>query len=271
VEQAASPDQPEAIKQKTLLLVDDEENILSSLRRLLRKDGYRILCASSGQEGLALLEQEPDIDLIMSDQRMPQMTGTVFLRQARKVSPNSVRIVLSGYTDLESVTEAINEGAVYKFLTKPWDDEILRLSIKEALHYKWTIDENRMLQSMLMEVNQEFASAIEKLNVELSVARHTLDVRQSIINAIPVPVLVLFPSGKVYQANNAALNLLEIATGGALSEIVELPQAWVVSLADKHPPEPHQYIAGQHFNCLAADIPDTGEALRIFTLLPVLP
>lgn len=195
---------------RTLLLVDDEENILASLRRLFRKDGYRVLCATSGQEGLAMLAREPSVDVIMSDQRMPQMTGTSFLRQARLLSPNSIRIVLSGYTDLESVTEAINEGAVYKFLTKPWDDEILRLSIREALQHKWAMDENRMLQSMLVEVNTEFATSIERLNKELELARQRNATLEAVFHALAEPVLIVSAHGELVEANQAARRLFGI-------------------------------------------------------------
>jgi len=117
--------------QRTLLLVDDEPNILSSLARLLRKEGYRIFTANGGQEGLELLDREP-IDVIVSDQRMPQMTGVEFLSQVKERFPNTVRIVLSGYADFAAVTEAINCGAIYKFFTKPWDDELLRSNLREA-------------------------------------------------------------------------------------------------------------------------------------------
>jgi response regulator RpfG family c-di-GMP phosphodiesterase len=205
---AVTPDQAET--PHTLLLVDDEENILSSLRRLFRKDGYRVLCATSGQEGLALLAKEPGVDVIMSDQRMPQMTGTAFLRQARLLRPDSIRIVLSGYTDLESVTEAINEGAVYKFLTKPWDDEILRLSIREALQHKWAMDENHMLQSMLVEVNTEFASSIEQLNKKLEQERQRNFALAALFHAQAQAVLIVSAQGELIEANQAARELLHI-------------------------------------------------------------
>ena len=122
-----------------LLLVDDEENILSSLRRLLRRDGHRILTASSGAQGLEILASE-SVDVIVSDQRMPEMTGTEFLTKARVLCPDSVRIVLSGYTELESVTSAINEGSVYKFLTKPWEDQQLHDNIIEAINHKFVAE-----------------------------------------------------------------------------------------------------------------------------------
>ncbi|MGD9584154.1 MAG: EAL domain-containing protein [Lysobacterales bacterium] len=116
---------------RTLLILDDEENIRRSLQRLLRRDGYRILLAASAAEAFDALARE-SVQVVVSDQRMPGMSGTEFLSQVRALYPDTVRIVLSGYTDLSSVTEAINRGAIYKFLTKPWDDEDLRRQIQEA-------------------------------------------------------------------------------------------------------------------------------------------
>lgn len=116
---------------RTLLLVDDEENVLSSLVRLLRRDGYRILTAVSVRDALALLASN-QVQVIVSDQRMSEMSGTEFLAQVKMLYPDTVRLVLSGHTDLATVTEAINHGAVYRFLTKPWDDRELRDHIQQA-------------------------------------------------------------------------------------------------------------------------------------------
>jgi DNA-binding NtrC family response regulator len=104
-------------QQRVLLLVDDEANILRSLQRLFRREGYRILSALSGAEGLERLKEEK-VGVIISDQRMPGMTGSEFLHQVKDLYPDTVRLILSGYTDLESVTDSINRGAIYQFLTK---------------------------------------------------------------------------------------------------------------------------------------------------------
>lgn len=117
--------------ERTLLLLDDEDNILRALTRVLRRDGYRILTASTATEAFDLLARN-DVQVIVSDQRMPAMSGTEFLSQVKQLYPRTIRMVLSGYTDLASVTEAINRGAIYKFLTKPWDDEQLRAHIVDA-------------------------------------------------------------------------------------------------------------------------------------------
>jgi len=116
---------------RTVLLVDDESNVISALKRELRKDSYTILTATSAREGLELLARNR-VDVVVSDQRMPEMTGTEFLVQVKSMYPDTVRIVLSGYTDLASITDAINRGAVYKFLTKPWEGDELRRVVRDA-------------------------------------------------------------------------------------------------------------------------------------------
>jgi ActR/RegA family two-component response regulator len=115
----------------SLLLLDDEENILSALNRVLRRDGYRIFTATSVGQALDILARN-NVEVILSDQRMPEISGTEFLSMVKEMYPNTVRMMLSGYTDLAAVTEAINRGAIYKFLIKPWNDEDLRTQIREA-------------------------------------------------------------------------------------------------------------------------------------------
>ncbi|WP_374328658.1 EAL domain-containing protein [Azonexus sp.] len=124
----------------TLLLVDDEPGILSSLSRLLRRENYRILTATTSEEALLKLA-EHQVGVIIIDQRMPGMSGTELLARARAMHPKTVRMVLSGYTALDSLTEAINRGEIYKFLTKPWDDAEMIHTVRDAFrHYSESID-----------------------------------------------------------------------------------------------------------------------------------
>ncbi len=118
----------------TLLILDDEEAVVRSLKRLFRKEGYNTLTATRGEEALKLLEQQ-DVGVILSDQRMPEMTGVEFLSHSREIRPDAVRMVLSGYADIEAVTAAVNHGNIYKFLVKPWDEQILRSHVREAFEY----------------------------------------------------------------------------------------------------------------------------------------
>ncbi|MGY6277164.1 EAL domain-containing protein [Methylomonas sp. MgM2] len=123
------------LSERIVLLVDDEANILSSLKRLLRREGYIVLTACSGQQGLELMATHK-VGVVISDARMPHMTGADFLSKVRQMHPDCVRIMLSGYTDIQAVTEAVNKGEIYKFLTKPWDSDDLRETVRKAFLYK---------------------------------------------------------------------------------------------------------------------------------------
>lgn len=115
----------------TLLFVDDEEDIVNSLYRTFRK-GYNIIRCHSGQEAINIINDSP-IDLIISDQRMPNVTGTEVLSHAFKVQPKAIRILLTGYSDMGSLVECVNEAQIYKYLSKPWEPEDLRLTVVRAL------------------------------------------------------------------------------------------------------------------------------------------
>jgi CheY-like chemotaxis protein len=196
--------------QPTLLLVDDEPSILSSLRRLLRGDGYRILTANSGSEGLQILAENA-VDVIVSDQRMPEMTGVEFLRTVRQLYPDTVRIVLSGFTELQTVTDAVNAGAIYKFLTKPWDDEQLRSHIQEAVAYSAMANENRLLALQVRTANQKLAAVNRQLETvlarqqsEIERGEISLDIVHEALDNVPVPVLASDDLGTIVLANRAA-------------------------------------------------------------------
>jgi len=118
-----------------MLIVDDEPANLRTLARLFRED-YEVLTAESGDDALALLGQH-DVALLITDQRMPGMTGIELLKKTVPLRPRMVRIILTGYTDVDALVEAINCGQVYRYVAKPWDNEELRLTVKRALeHYE---------------------------------------------------------------------------------------------------------------------------------------
>lgn len=199
--------------QRTLLLVDDEENILSALARLLRRDGYTILRAASGAAGLEILSQHT-VGVIISDQRMPEMTGVEFLSRAREMAPDTVRIVLSGYTDLNSVTDAVNRGAIFKFLAKPWDDEQLRVQVGEAFRYHEMAQENLRLNQQLQSVNAELSALnksleqrVEDKTRELRLNIHALQVSQAVLEELPLAVLGIGDDGLIAVANRVAHEL----------------------------------------------------------------
>jgi response regulator RpfG family c-di-GMP phosphodiesterase len=145
-----------------ILCVDDEPNILSSLRRLFRSQGYEVLTADSGDSGLKLLERE-NADLIISDMRMPEMDGTHFLEHARCLCPDALRLLLTDYADVHSILNAINRGETYRYITKPWDDTDILLVVRHALERKALEEERRRLEGLTRSQNEE----LKALNAEL--------------------------------------------------------------------------------------------------------
>ncbi len=117
-------------KKHTLLVVDDEPDVCDSVRDLLRRD-YKVLRAKNAEEGIKLL-QENEIHIIMTDQRMPKISGVEFLKKIRLGHPQAVRMLFTGYADFDSIIQAINQGHIFKFLKKPWHPEELEATVREA-------------------------------------------------------------------------------------------------------------------------------------------
>lgn len=149
----------------TLLFVDDERNILSALRRIFRNDGYQILTAESGAEALLLLE-EHDVSVIISDQRLPNMNGAELLTQSKLVAPHAIRIMLTGYSDIDDAVKSINDGQVFRYLTKPWDDREFKFAILQALVYHDLSRRNERLVIDLKEKNADLAQRLEQTQAQ---------------------------------------------------------------------------------------------------------
>lgn len=182
-------------KTHTVLCVDDERNILTCLNRLLRKENYRLLTASSGEEGLELLANNA-IHLVMSDQRMPGMNGTDFLAKVKEIYPDIVRIILTGYTEIDSIMNSINQGSIYKFFLKPWNDEHLKLEINKALDQYDLVQANRELNQTIMvqneelkQINDNLEETVHKRTHILEIQNKALELSRAILNDIPLPVI----------------------------------------------------------------------------------
>ena len=210
----------------TLLIIDDEEYIVSSLNRTLRREGYRILTAGSAEEGLNLLAGN-EVGVIICDQRMPMMTGTEFFRKVKILYPKTMRIVLSGYTELESVTSAINEGAIYKFLTKPWDNDLLRENVRKAFEYFRMEHENQRLTQELLAANEKLSRLNQ--NLELQVQHKTdeikhnltvLEISQEILEYLPVAILGIDSDNMVAASNKLADKLFGCLLGMQADEFL---------------------------------------------------
>jgi len=171
------------MKKHKLLFVDDEENILNSLKRLFQDDGYEIYTVTNGFDGIKLLN-EHEFSLILSDYRMPELNGVEFLKLAREKSPETVRIILTGFADMDTAVTAINEGEVYKFIEKPWESECIKVQIKRAVEYYELICERKKLLEKIKQQNEELKEwnenlekRIEEKSKELKLAYEKLQLK----------------------------------------------------------------------------------------------
>jgi len=240
---------------QNLLLVDDEENVLKSLQRLLRRDGYTLHMATSAQKAFDILAQFP-VDVILSDQRMPEQTGTEFLSKVKDMYPNTVRLMLSGYTEVHSVTDAINEGSIYKFLTKPWDEDQLRANIREAFKRHEIESENIRLHAEIEEVNTELLRLNHVLEQQLVDRNQRIDrdvsivrVLQEMIDHLPLGVIGLDSAGEVISMNEWMAGLLG-------SNVASFTGQSVTSLPEPLSSLIHDYLFGfeDQSQCLSTSL-----------------
>lgn len=139
--------------QVRILLVDDDENILLSIQRLLMNEPLDLLTASSGEEGLEILRKKTGIGIIISDQRMGGMTGVEFLEQAWDIAPDSIRMMLTGYDDIAIANGAINKGGAYRYITKPWKNSEFIQALHDAAKIYTLIQENKRLTGIIRRMN----------------------------------------------------------------------------------------------------------------------
>jgi CheY-like chemotaxis protein len=167
----------------TILFVDDEENILKALRRLMRKTGYNTFFAQSGREALELI-REQKFSVIVTDMRMPEMNGVELVREANLIDPVSIKVVLSGYSDIDDIMSAVNGGHIHSYITKPWQEADLTISLMNACElYERRIREKEML-SELKQKNDELKELNE--NLEKIVQSRTWEIKASnmLLNSI---------------------------------------------------------------------------------------
>lgn len=208
----------------TLLLVDDEENVRRSLMRLFRREPYKVIAASSGAEAIEMLKQE-QVSVILSDQRMPGMTGSELFKTVKDLYPETIRLIMSGYTELESVTSAINDGAIFKFLTKPWDDDKLLVHIRDAFDlYKLKSSHQKLTEELrVLNATLEHRIKEEQQNVRMNI--RSLQVAHEILEFVPMAIMGISDDGLVVNANRCIRTELGTeATVGCMMEDV-LPEA----------------------------------------------
>jgi two-component system NtrC family sensor kinase len=200
-----------------ILFVDDEHNVLRSLERLFLEEEYEIFTAASGQEGLETIEQSGPFQLIVSDYRMPAMNGVEFLSEVFRRWPDTERIILSGYADTAAIVAAINEGRVYKFIAKPWNDDDLLRTIREVLDRNKLRASNCRLLEKLSAANAELKTINDNLNkivderfkVVISQSR-ALQSFQTVLDVLPIGFIGSDRYGMIVQCNRVGAEMLGI-------------------------------------------------------------
>lgn len=164
----------------TMLCVDDEVNILSALKRLFKPMGYQVLTATGGADGLKVLE-EHSVDVVISDMRMPEMDGAEFLEKVAAKWPWILRILLTGHSDIGATIEAINKGKIFRYVSKPWEEVDLKLTVQGAVEQRFLEQERRRLEKLtymqneeLQELNAQLEDRVEQRTRELAKANEAL-------------------------------------------------------------------------------------------------
>lgn len=195
-----------------ILCIDDEQNVLRSLTRLFLDDPYEILTAPSGAEGLLILDRSGVVPVVISDYRMPGMNGVEFLSEVRKRWPETVRIVLSGHADVGAIVSAINEGQIYRFVAKPWNDDELRVAVANAIERYDLGRKNLDLTEELRRKNDELTTLnrdLERRVVErteaLTTQNRLLTESLGILDNLPMAVVGMDPEGTVFQCNRKGM------------------------------------------------------------------
>ncbi|MDD2542535.1 MAG: response regulator [Desulfuromonadaceae bacterium] len=193
-----------------ILCVDDERNVLRSLERIFHDDDYEIVTAGSGDEGLEIMAASSDcFQVVVSDYRMPIMNGVEFLKEVYERWPDTVRIVLSGYADAGAIVAAINEGHIYKFIPKPWNDEELRITIHNCLERYFILKKNRELLDELARANQVLEEKVQQRTEDLELRNRALEFSQTMLGNLPVGVVGVDENGLIVHCNSVAAIILK--------------------------------------------------------------
>ena len=218
---------------KVVLCVDDEPHILNALQRLLRKEDFQVVTARDVEEGLAVLASRP-VQLVISDQRMPGMTGVEFLQKVKELFPDAVRVILSGYADVGVIVDSINKGEIYRFLTKPWNDEELKSSIRQCLAAYDMAQQNRQLTERIRQQNEELHRLNDNLEEMVEARTRSLQLSQEVLEKLPVPVLGVSREGILVLANQTVREMFpwlrEVSTGTDVRSVFPPEVADVISL-----------------------------------------
>jgi response regulator RpfG family c-di-GMP phosphodiesterase len=209
-----------------ILCVDDEENILVALKRLFRAEPYQVLTATSGKEGLEILRNNESIGLILSDQRMPEMSGTLFLQAARELVPDVYRIILTAFADADAAIDSINRGGAHRFLVKPWNKQELLLTVREGLQRFLLIRENLRLKEEVAQWNTNLKKRVMQQTALVRKKQEETRLQDVRTSSISATVSLVFSdlqeqrNQRIWKHSRSVAALVE-----AMATALTLPQA----------------------------------------------
>jgi CheY-like chemotaxis protein len=254
----------------TILFVDDETSILKALRRIFLDENYHVITAGGGQEALDLLQAGETPTVIISDQRMPGMGGAEFLSRARKILPDSIRMVLTGYADINAAMESINQGGIYRYILKPWNDEELRLAVKDAVLMFDLVKQNKRLT---MELEKNNLALVElNASLEQKVAERTRALSQIIRelegrDRIQQYLMEVHPLDELLRTILSVVHEVVNISGCAFflqadDDRAEPAPAAAVNFAERLDPDNHQALAEAVQQVMTMDAPGN-QTIRI--------
>lgn len=188
---------------RTVLFVDDEPSILSSVKRALRKEPYNVMVAGNAQEAMDIIIAN-EVHVVISDQRMPDMDGTDLLQKIKQVSPETVRAILSGYANADVIVDSINKGEVYRFIPKPWEIEELKEAVSQCLKHSEVMVDNYNLIYKAHATTNELRSQYSKLESTAEQRSMVLEFTQEMLEYTPYSMLGISASGEVLLCNEHA-------------------------------------------------------------------
>ncbi len=218
-----------------VMFVDDEANILSMIRRVLRHEPWEIEYYNNPQEAWQAIQKKP-VDILVSDHRMEGMNGVELLARVKATYPETLRIIFSGYSEVSTLTEAINKGHIYKFIHKPIKEDELRLTLRRAAENVMLMRENQALAEKikaqneeLRQLNEELEARIEQRTRDLYLRQKALETAQAILDSLPAAVLGIGMDGLIVYCNTAVSQLFDVQQGELLGQSYDevLPRVFV--------------------------------------------
>lgn len=203
-----------------ILIVDDEKNILKSLQRMLRNEPYTVKTAASPSIAIKMCREE-EFHVIIGDYRMPEMDGTEMFFEINKINPDSIKIVLSGYSDINIITDALNKEYINKYILKPWNDTNLKKEIEKSLYHFNLLKTNKELHQKVIEqneilkkINENLEQEVEKRTNKLKLQNSALLVSQNVLDSIPVPIIGVDHNNMIVLTNEMAAKIFPDAVPG---------------------------------------------------------